>query len=379
MSVTDYIEWFVNRTKQYKRYKQMLTADSKMAVMLIEAPTGMGKTFLVKKMRHQAEQQKHPIVHIDFRTRRPYDTLWLIRHARQQISPSLGNPAEIFSQLNATINQFTSVDSAVLRQTGTNTIIEQSGQPPRQVYIDFHTLRTNLAQFDEGEVRTLCFDIGISFDHLRGAALSERLSSLIQNAQRLGVLGDLVVLAADELPSLLWWEEIDQTAVPTEEIEMAAGATAIVTDNGAELSAMGEDARKLALAQINRAFRHAVAEAQEEQRLVILIDSFEDHTDEAEDWLHENVILPIVDQLYTDIMVIIAGQNTPDYSEHKPLIGKTGLAPFTKEHVREYLVDRRNIVEEDIDKIYTYCRGMPGILATMADMATLEEDDDDDW
>ena len=379
MSVIDYIEWFVNRTKQYKRYQQMLANETKMAGMLIEAPSGMGKTFLVKKMRHLAEKADLPVVHVDFRTRRPYDTLWMIRHTRRQISPKLSEPDELFTPLNRVINQFTEIDTTVIRQTNVIVTIEPSGQSARDVAVDLGDLRRNLNYFEESGIRTLCFDLGISYDHLRGASLADRVVSLITTTQRLGVLGDLVVLAAEELTSLSWWAEVDATALSAIDLSADAVASGIVEDNDADLQAISEDALQLARNQINRAFRTAISEAQEEKRLVFLIDSFEDHTAEAADWIHENLILPLVDGEYTNLIVVLAGQNTPDYTEHKPLIGKTGLAPFTKEHVREYLVERRNIIEEDIDKIYTYCRGMPGILATMADMATLEEDDDDDW
>jgi len=377
VSVVDYIEWFVNRTKQHKRYRQMLANETPMATMLIEAPTGMGKTFLVKKMRYLAEKARHPVVHIDFRTRRPYDTLWLTRYARHQISPLLHNPDEIFSDLNEVVNRFTDMNMVVLRQKNAVATIVQRGQPPREVYVDFRDLEKTMLYLDEPEIRNLCFDLGISYDHLRGVTLRERVNSLIQDSHRLDLLGDLVVWGAEELSSFSWWHEMDQLPAETADASPTTAGGAI-TDNGGDFQPLGEDAKRLALKQINRAFRKAIADIQQTHRLVFLIDSYEDHTDEAEEWMHQNLVLPLVDRQYSNMLLVIAGQDTPEYNEYKPLIGKTGLAPFTKEHVGEYF-GKRNIIEEDIDKIYTYCRGMPGILATMADMASMEEEDDDDW
>jgi hypothetical protein len=101
--VPDYVDWFVNRTKQYQGFCKMLARETPKAVMLIEAPADMGKTWVVQRMRHHCEEENVPVMHVDFRDRRPHDYLSLVRLARDQLGAGYFNP------LTATINSFTGV------------------------------------------------------------------------------------------------------------------------------------------------------------------------------------------------------------------------------------------------------------------------------
>ena len=100
----DYIDWFVNREKQYQGFQKMLAGETPKTVMLVEAPADMGKTWLIQRMRHHCAEHGVPTMHVDFRDRRPHDYLSLVRLARDQMG------AEYFNPLTAAINNFTSVN-----------------------------------------------------------------------------------------------------------------------------------------------------------------------------------------------------------------------------------------------------------------------------
>lgn len=100
----DYVDWFVDREKQFQGFQKLIARETPKAVMLIEDQPEMGKTWLIQKMRHHCVQGTVPAMFVDFRDRRPHDYLSLVRLARDQIGP------EFFNDLTATINRFTSVN-----------------------------------------------------------------------------------------------------------------------------------------------------------------------------------------------------------------------------------------------------------------------------
>ncbi len=100
----DYVDWFVNREKQYQGFQKMLAGETPKSVMVVEAPSEMGKTWLIQRMRHYCGENKIPVLLVDFRDRRPHDYLSLVRLARDQMG------AEFFNALTTTINNFTNVN-----------------------------------------------------------------------------------------------------------------------------------------------------------------------------------------------------------------------------------------------------------------------------
>jgi hypothetical protein len=98
------LEWFVDREKQFDGFLKMLHGETKKRIMAVEAAGDMGKTWLIQKLRRECANQSLPYLHIDFRDRRPYDVLYLVRQARDQLGPAA------FNLLTETINRATSVN-----------------------------------------------------------------------------------------------------------------------------------------------------------------------------------------------------------------------------------------------------------------------------
>ncbi|MCB9444898.1 MAG: SUMF1/EgtB/PvdO family nonheme iron enzyme, partial [Ardenticatenaceae bacterium] len=58
--------------------------------------------------------------------------------------------------------------------------------------------------FDKEEIRSLCFELGIEYDDLRGETLSTRIESLIARMNREGRLDDLLNFCAYKRPKIEW-------------------------------------------------------------------------------------------------------------------------------------------------------------------------------
>ena len=98
------IDWFVNRTKQYDFFWKMSSLETPKRILLVEAPTQMGKTWLVQRLYHECSIKKMPVALFNFHDRRAWDYLTLVRQARDQMG------AEPFNALTAVINGVTSVN-----------------------------------------------------------------------------------------------------------------------------------------------------------------------------------------------------------------------------------------------------------------------------
>jgi len=290
----DYVNWFVNREKQYHGFLKMLAHETPKTIMLIEAPADMGKTWLIQKMRHYCDQNGVPAMHIDFRDRRPYDYLSLARRVRDQMG------ARYFNPLTETINNFTGVNINLSAGSSSGGV-----------------------KFGDIDVR----DLTDSSLHIQ---------------------------------------------------EIAGGD--IVKDNQFHIQADSEMARRAAEIRINDAFFACLAKLREKGPVVFLFDSYEEVTPEAECWLCDHLILQMNEGQLSNALIIIAGRKTPDLGPAlKPFAAKTGLDLFLEEHVREYIVDRRRIEGLDLETIVKTSGGFPGLLAKMADLASMDVQDDDDW
>ncbi|MEM7532488.1 MAG: hypothetical protein AAF639_09945 [Chloroflexota bacterium] len=100
----EYLDWFVDRAKQYDGYLQMVDRQTAKQIMQIEAPENMGKTWLLMNKRHASQRRSIPVAMFDFRDRRPWDYLTLVRQARDQLGPAA------FNKLTAEINKSTNVN-----------------------------------------------------------------------------------------------------------------------------------------------------------------------------------------------------------------------------------------------------------------------------
>jgi hypothetical protein len=353
---------FVNQEQKIRGFQKLLEPATPQAVMVIEAPRDMGKTWLVAYLQDRCQQPDvaAPAAFVDFRHPREIheiqDVLGLIRLLRNKL-----NQPAFFHELNGTINSFTSN-----KQEGMAGRVMLRGMMERY--------------FDPDDIAGLAFDLLIDFDNLpggsRGNTKSGKIRALIEECEQQKRLAELVELCARQRPSVDW-SPVHTAASPTTLPEMDEA----VADQNGRLWADTEIERQRAERQINDAFFACLAQLMvAKKQVVFLFDSVEEAPDVAKNWLRHELLLRLRDGQINDAVVIITGRKTPDLTDLgiRHLLVQTSLAPFTEEHVREYFEERRKISGLDLRTVVLTSGGVPGALAMMADHAgTLVQEDDD--
>jgi hypothetical protein len=170
----------------------------------------------------------------------------------------------------------------------------------------------------------------------------------------------------------------DISDISGSEVIVAGGD--VIKDNQFYIQADSEMARRAAEIRINDAFFACLGALLEKGPAVFLLDSYEDVTPEADCWLCEHLLFRMSEGQLPDALVIVAGRKTLDLGPaFKPLVAKTGLDLFSEEYVREYILERRGIEGLDLQTIIKTSGGFPGLLAKMADVATMDAQDDEEW
>jgi hypothetical protein len=362
MHMSNYNEFlFVDQEKKFGGFRKLLESTTRQAVMLIEAPQDMGKTWLIGKMQKHCQEPvtNIPVAQIDFRSPRQVievqDYLGLVRFIRDR----LGH-ARHFNNLNITINNFGEVGARA-----------QSG---------LAALRQRLEQyFNLDELKELTFDLEVNYENLPGETLRSKTRELVNYCQRHNMLPRLVALCASLRSSVDWRQGLE--ALRLTQTTEADDTEAITADNLDPVWAHSDAERQRAERQINEAFFECLAQLTADRgRVVLLFDSCEAAPPEAERWLIGELLPRLRDQPLEKLVVILTGRKTPDLTDLDItyLAVETGLDPFAEEHVREYFEEKRNIKGLDLRTIILTSGGVPGALAMMADhaMATAEEDDD---
>ncbi len=296
-TLKEYIAWFVNREKQTQGFLKMLAGDTPKTIMAIEAPAEMGKTWTIQRMRHECSLREVPNAHFDFRDRRPWDYLAIVRQARDQLG------ASYFNRLTETINASTGVNIQLSSSPGAGGV--------------------DLSVATEG-----------------------------------GQVSDSQIEVGD-----------------------VAGRD-IIKDNFFYIQADSDTTHRAIEGRITDAFFTCLVDLVQEKPAVFFFDSYEDVTEEASRWIQTQLLARIRDGQLSNVTVILAGRKFPEFdrSSWRHCLAPTGLDAFKLEHVTEYIIDRRGLINLDLDTILKTSGGHPGLLGKMADIASLElEDDDKDW
>ncbi len=291
----EYIAWFVNRQKQTQGFLKMLDGETPKTIMAIEAPAEMGKTWTIQRMRHECSLRQVPCAHFDFRDRRPWDYLSIVRHARDQMG------AAHFNLLTQVINA----------STGVNIQLSGSGGPG-------------------------------------GVALN--------------------------------LEQVTQTEGGEIKIQEVAGRD-IIKDNFFYVQADSETSRRAIEARITDAFFTCLSDLTQQGPVVLFFDSYEEVTAEADRWIQSQLLARIRDGQLERVIVIMAGRDLPEFdrSSWRHCMAFTGLEVFDVQEITEYIVEKRGLKDLDLETIIKTSGGHPGLLGKMADIASLELEQDEDW
>ncbi len=293
--MAEYVEWFVNREKQRDGFLKLVERATPKQVMLVVAASEMGKTWLIQRLRHECRTRSVGVSVVDFRDRRAWDYLALVRQFRDQFDPVH------FNELTEVINATTGVNVTVSSGAGAGGV-----------------------------------DLNLATD---GGSVSGSTVTV----------GD--VAGRDIIKDNFFFVQADSTA-----------------------------ARHAIENRITDTFFACLRRMTAEKVAVFLFDSYEDVTDEADRWIRTNLMAQIRDGLLPRVIVVKAGRAIdPEYdSSWRAVVAQTDLTVFEEIHIAEYITQRRKLIDLDLQTILRTSGGHPGLLGRMADIAALENDDDND-
>lgn len=348
-------EWFTDRLRQFENFQQMHQRVHPQTLMLVETPYPYGKTWLLKKMVHHCMEADPPlpVVYIDFRNKliESVDDFQVM----QLLARSIEEPA-----------LFQPFFTAVARNAGDDLWLPAA---PMQSLID-----EILAAFNsEGQLKLLFRFAEVNYDLLPGDGAAEKTFEFLADCLRREKLNQLLEVLIEERG-----DRGDSWRGLIADIEQAAeSAPALPASGFATLKAVGEE-REHIMQAITAVFIDCLKSYLGQiERLVILLDSYEDSTFEARRWIVDK-FLPHLPQetIKTGLILVVAGRQTfyvedpnvrglilPD-KENKPYPDKHYVGLFGPEHIEEY-IKKRNVTADwaTLDKLLLVTDGNPDLLA----------------
>ena len=116
-------DWFVNRKKQRDLFLKMLAQTVEKQIMLVEAPSGMGKSWLINWLRGECNAQQVPVAHLNLEqlAYASLDYLGIVREAREQLG------AVYFNAMTEVINASTSGGVSQASQADSDIVQDRLG------------------------------------------------------------------------------------------------------------------------------------------------------------------------------------------------------------------------------------------------------------
>lgn len=372
---------FVDREKKYRGFKKLLRPETRQAVMLIQAPEKMGKTWLTMKLESHCNDSTVdlPVVRLDFRNTldilKITDHLALIRLLRDRFALP-----DYFRQLNATINRVTgSVNS--------ESINEQAGISISRMAALAKKLQT---VFDLAELEQQARFMDVQFENIKGTTLFDKAYGLVSYFARRSTLQQLFDMLQNERPHVAWQADFGDLLLYSgppmlvSEDELVLGV-AQFNDQLLTFAGFAAPERARAERMINESFFDSIADLLlDKGQVVFLLDGYESAPQVAKEFITNQLLVRLLDERLRDMVIVICGRQVPDVSDLgiKELVVQTGLDAFNETYVRDFMRSREIPEETDLWEIrsaMTLSGGVPGILALMADQARMVLVDDDDF
>lgn len=351
---------FVDRESKLFGFNKLLRPETPQAIMLIEAEQKMGKSWLVAKMHqlYRVAHQDMPAVYLDFRNpldrSRISDHLTFLHLLQERIDCE-----EFFEPLTQLMQQLTATPSST------------KTSKPLTALVDDMQLRYTMARLEE-----LAFRLNVEWENLEGTTKFNRTFALVRELYQRNELDALFAQLHRDRPKVDW----DRHAVALEETTATTFAAEFPTDrtNGSRVPFVppSDEELRRAESQLNEAFFASLVELMAAKgQLVFLFDAFESAPTVAQHFIVNQLVPRVLDEQLQRLVIIITGRKTPDLSPFNIgyLLVKTGLEPFTEEHIRDFM-QVRSIQEDPPDFTWSgvlrLSGGVPGDLALMADRLT---------
>ncbi len=363
--ITDFQpEWFTDRLRQFQGFKEMLLREHSQTFMLVETPYPYGKTWLLKKMAlHCRESDPQvPVVYIDFRNP-------LIDKVDDfQVVQLLGDSFEapvLFQPLFAEVAKHAE-DEAWLPAAALQRLVDE-------ILVSFNS---------EGQLKLLFRYVDANYDLLPGDGGLEKTFEFVAFCLRRNHLDQLLETLIGERE-----DKADAWRALIADIENAAAKAAPALPSGGFAKLTAPDQEREHIMQAVTAVFVACLEKYLGQldRLVLLLDSYEDSTHEAQRWLEKSFVPKLTrEAMKAGLILIIAGRETfyvtePDIKklilrdrENQLYPEKYYVEVFSEEHIAEY-IEKRSIEADwaTPEKLMVFTEGNPDLLGKIYEQKTM--------
>jgi hypothetical protein len=128
---------------------------------------------------------------------------------------------------------------------------------------------------------------------------------------------------------------------------------------------------------LTRVFKDEIIRLTKSQKILILLDAFENSLSHTIDWIFLNVLNMIRDGRFSQLIVVVAGRPGEHIDRFKPavewkttLVDDRALGNLAEEDVATYFTVKRKIPLEssDLEAYYKICKSNPLIMAQIADI-----------
>ena len=158
----------------------------------------------------------------------------------------------------------------------------------------------------------------------------------------------------------------------------------MIKDNSFVINADNAVVRQALQDRLTLAFFECLTALAAQGPLCFFFDTYDKVTVEAEAWLMGHLLPRVRDGLIQNVVVVIAGRSVPKLdNQWDRMIARTGLDLFSEPYVKEYLVQRRGLIDDPnvIKALFQGSTGQPQLLAMLADNILRSQDSggDDDW
>ncbi|MFN2180052.1 MAG: hypothetical protein ACK2UV_11245 [Candidatus Promineifilaceae bacterium] len=363
--ITDFEpEWFTDRLRQFQGFKEMLLREHPQTFMLVETPFPYGKTWLLKKMAYHCRDSEPvvPAVYIDFRNPLidKVDDFQVV----QLLSESFEAPA-FFQPLFAEVARH-GEDDAWLPVGAMQRLVDE-------ILVSFNS---------EGQLKLLFRYVDANYDLLPGDGGLEKTFEFVAFCLRRNSLDQLLETLVGERE-----DRADSWRALIADIEKAAAESMPDLPIGGFAKLTAPDQEREHIMQAVTAVFIACLENYLGQldRLVLLLDSYEDSTHEAQRWLEKSFVPHLTrEKIKAGLIMVIAGRQTfyvndPEVrklilrdQENQLYPEKYYVGVFSEEHIAEYIEKRK--IEADWatpEKLMVFTEGNPDLLGKIFEQKTM--------
>ena len=139
----------------------------------------------------------------------------------------------------------------------------------------------------------------------------------------------------------------------------------VIKDNFFFIQTDSETIRQNIEDRITDAFLTCLDTFQHDRVVAFLFDTYDQVTQAADRWLQAFLLARVRDDRLPNVVIVIAGRTVPAVDPS----WQTSLDCFTSDQVAEYIVQKRQLTNLNVDTLSVTTRGIPGLLGMLADNA----------